>query len=197
MNRWANYKVDVPEGESEHWIVERFEVPDIDVMTIKLAMQGRPIPPGTYTRLLRKPFSRILNNSVMGDSPAEILDLLEFKMRATGRVLINGLGLGAALQMALFKPEVRHIDVVEISQDLIDLVGPHYACDRLTIWCADALQIAWPKGTCWDVAWHDIWDNISEENLPDMIWLHRKYRKPITRWQGSWARREAERERAS
>lgn len=190
--RWEEYKVDIPECESQDWIIERFEVPEIDREIITLAMQGKQIPPGNYTRLLRKPSSLVWNKPIMADTPAEALALLPFVQMAEGRVLINGLGLGVALKAALAKPEVEHIDVVEISQDLIDLVGPHYACDRLTIWCADAHGITWVKGTTWDVAWHDIWDDISLGNLTGMIRLHRKYRKPTTKWQRSWGRREAE-----
>lgn len=186
------YKVDLPECEGADWIVERFTIPDIDLVTIRLAMDGRAIRPGTYTRLLRKPASRFWNTPIMSDTRAEILDLLPFVRMASGRVLINGLGLGVALKAVLAKPEVEHVDVVEISQDLIDLVGPHYACDRLTIWCADAREITWPKGTSWDVAWHDIWDDIDGDSVPEMIRLHRKYRKPITGWQGSWSRERAE-----
>jgi len=180
-----DYKVDCPEGESCYWIVERFTVPDIDPGMIRLAMQGRPIRPGTYTRLLRKPASRVWNTPIMSDTLAEITDLLPFLAVATGRVLINGLGLGVALKAVLAKPEVEHIDVVEISQDLIDLVGPHYACDRLTIWCADACEIRWPRAARWDVAWHDIWDSISPYNRPEMVRLRRKYRR-LARWQGVW-----------
>ena len=41
----------------------------------------------------------------------------EFCWRAVGDVLINGLGLGIAVQSALAKPEVCTATVIEISED--------------------------------------------------------------------------------
>jgi hypothetical protein len=42
---------------------------------------------------------------VMSNTPSEVTDLIEFRRRAAGDVLINGLGLGIAVQMALAKVE--------------------------------------------------------------------------------------------
>ena len=53
------------------------------------------------------------------------------------------------------------------------------------------------KELFFDAVWHDIWDEISDENLPEMHKLHRKYGQRAN-WHGSWARAECEmlRERA-
>jgi hypothetical protein len=63
---------------------------------------GRYVPPGRYMRLMRG------KKVIMSNTPGEIRDLDEFRRRATGDVLINGLGLGVAVHTALAKPEVSH-----------------------------------------------------------------------------------------
>lgn len=180
----------VPDGVSGVWSVERFVVESQTVEGLRFALQGRPVPPGTYTRLVRGGTS-----TIMSDTPAELADHREFVRRATGRVLINGLGLGLALQEALAKPEVTHVDVVELSEDVFALVAPHFEGDpRVTIHLADAFDADWPKGTTWDVAWHDIWDNICSDNLDEMAKLNRKYGRRVG-WQASWCRLECLRQR--
>ena len=43
------------------------------------------------------------------------------------------------------------------------------------------------KNEKFDFVWHDIWDYITPENLPEMTKLHRKYARK-TSWQDSWAK---------
>jgi spermidine synthase len=76
----------------------------------------------------------------MADSEPEMRDHYEAVARARGRVLINGLGLGMVLSAILAKPDVEHVTVVEVEPDVIALVGPHYACDRLQIVCTSAFD---------------------------------------------------------
>jgi spermidine synthase len=126
----------------------------------------------------------------MSDTVDEIRDHLGPIRRATGKCLVNGLGLGMVLQGMLNKPEVEHVTAIEISPDVIALVAPHYQerfGDRLTIIQADALVWRPSKGTRFNVVWHDIWDDMSEDNLPDMHKLHRSYGRRCD-WQGSWGR---------
>lgn len=131
----------------------------------------------------------------MSDTPDERDDhsgiVWEAHWAHATRVLINGLGLGMVVNAMLRIPTMQHIDVVEIDPDVIALVKPHY--DRVAAECgvelaiheADAYTIQWPKGTWWDVAWHDIWLAIDTGNLPEMARLHRKYGRRV-RSQGSW-----------
>jgi len=125
----------------------------------------------------------------MSDTADEIHDHFEFLHRARGRVLIHGLGLGVAVQMALLKPEVEHVLVVELEQAVIDLVAPHYlerfGRDRLEIRRGDAFDWPVPKGTRWNAAWHDIWLDLNPDNLPEMRRLHRRFGRRCD-WQGSW-----------
>ncbi len=177
------YKVDVPEGKSGEWKVEKFTVTENDMRGISYALHGRPVPAGTYTRLMRDGAW----DPMMSDTPAEILDHLDFIYEAKGRCLLNGLGLGVVLKALLAKPEVTQVDVVEIEQDVIKLVAPSYNDPRVHIYNADAYTIVWDKTDRWTVAWHDIWANLCSDNLEEMTRLHRKYGHKVE-WQGSWGK---------
>lgn len=178
-------KVDLPEMAKGDWRVEKFTV---DCQDWGSLLRGRAVPLGeTYTRLMRK------SHLVMSDTPAELRDCREAIWRATGSCLVNGLGLGAVLKNMLVKPEVTDILCVEISQDLIDLISPHYPDPRLTFVCADALTFKPPKSKRFQAVWHDIWDDICADNLESMHTLHRKYGR-CADWQGSWCRDECERQ---
>jgi len=91
-----NTKVDVPEGTSGNWVVERFDVSEADASWDNLRASismgglaaGRGVTPGNYTCLRRN------NRLVMSDTPAEKRDHFEFIREAHGRVLIARLGLG-------------------------------------------------------------------------------------------------------
>lgn len=203
MSWWHEYQVNVPEGESGRFRVERFEVSDEDAARERLRAvinsfsRRMPVPAGQYTRLIRFPVdSRLLASFtlVMSDTPAEIRDHMYAVSLAHGRVLVNGLGLGVVVQAMLRKPEVECLTVVEIEPDVISLVGPYYQemfGDRLEIIEADALEWKAPVGDRFDVVWHDIWDSVNMDNLPDMHKLHRKYGHRCG-YQDSWARAECE-----
>lgn len=172
-------KVDLPEMQRGEWRIERFKVdrPDFHSM-----LRGRGVPIGeTYTRLMRG------STLVMSDTPAEMSDHYSAVMNAEGACLINGLGIGMVLKAVLKKPEVTSVIVVELSSDLLDMVAPHYADPRVTFVQGDALEYKPPKGLRFRMVWHDIWDSICADNLPQMRTLHRRYGR-CADWQGSWAR---------
>lgn len=183
--------VDVPEGEVDGMIVKRFTVSEDDargVQAMRLAMSGRSIRPGTYTKLIE----RGQYGPWMSDTPAEKHDHAEVVYKIMNlkakRVLINGLGLGMIVQAALSFDHVEHVDVVEKDQRVIDLVGPHYLKDpRVTIIHADAFEQAkaWPKGTRWDVVYSDIWPDINTDDLKDHTRFAYTYARR-SQWQGSW-----------
>ncbi len=191
------YKVNIPEGTSGIWSVKRFTVtPEDENMerirsTFSFSSRGRYTPEGEYTKLSRN------GHIIMSDTPDEIKDHYSMIIEAKGHILINGLGLGVVLQGCLDKPEVTHATVIEQSQDVINLVGKYYQDkygDRLTIINEDAFTYKPPKGTKYGSVWHDIWDNICEDNLPEMKTLHRKYGR-YAEWQGSWCRYRCEQQR--
>jgi spermidine synthase len=181
--------VDVPDGVSGVWAVETFTVSkqdaDLERLRSMFVGRGRHVPEGTYKRLSRG------GSVIMSNTPDEILDLYSFYYRAKGNILINGLGLGVALKMILQKPEVKSVCVVEQSEDVYKLVGPTYEKDpRVKIFLASAFDFA-PRCRRYDAVWHDIWDNITSDNLEEMKRLHRKYGRRAD-WQGSWCRERCE-----
>lgn len=191
-------RVDVPEGQSGDWKIERFTVSDKDAelhnmrSIFSFSGGGRTIEAGTYTKIMR---GGVL---VMSDTPAEIRDHMEFvrKAKLGGHILINGLGLGWALEAIIDEPKIESITVIEKSPEVISLVAEHYQnkCPndkKLWIIQADALDYKAPKGKVFGAVWHDIWDYICGDNLEDMKKLHRKYGRRSD-WQGSWCRYECE-----
>ncbi len=197
--------VDVPEGASGAWRIERFTVSAASAGIEMLRASthgGRGVPEGAYTRLVCR------GHTVMSDTPDERRDHAMFVRRAHGDILITGLGLGMVLQACLERrtalggdPDapfvecgpsgyaVAHATVVERSEDVLALAGPHYQArygDRLTLVCADALTWQPPRGAAWDVAWHDIWPDLSTDNLAEMARIRRHYARRMRGWQGCW-----------
>jgi hypothetical protein len=203
MNLWKslwddfpNYiPVNVPDGQSGPWSVSTFTVSKADEEHGRMRAaigygRGRYVPAGVYKALKRN------GETIMSNTPDEIRDCYDFFRAAQGRVLINGLGLGIALDVILHKTTeqgslaVSEIVVVEKSQDVYNLVAPLFIKNkRIRIVLADALEYR-AEGH-FDAAWHDLWDNITSDNLPTMHKLHRKYGKKAT-WQGSWCREECQ-----
>lgn len=184
---YEQYKVDLPTGKSNNWIIEHFEVTkgQAAIERIKSMFNGgRGVPPGIYTALKRN------SQTIMSDTPDEIKDHLSIINNARGHVLINGLGLGMILKACLDNKAVTHVTVVENSLDVIHLVGKYYEDkygDKLTIVFDDAFEYKPPVNIRYGAVWHDIWENICTDNLSEMHKLHRKYGKH-TDWQGSWCR---------
>ncbi len=174
----------VPNGKKGIWEVSDFTVTPGEAKMFNLRSGRRHINPGVYKKLTRN------GAVIMSNTPAELQDHEEFIRGAkdSKRILINGLGLGVALSEILKSDTPEEIIIVEKSQDVIDLVADAYLKDkRVGIWVGCAFDYK-PEGR-FDTVWHDIWDDICEDNLPEMKKLHRKYYGK-TAWQGSWCRRE-------
>lgn len=191
MDARDEYKVApfLPEGAAGQWRVQRVTIsPETARMQNAVHPSRRPTEDGTFTMLMHG------GETVMIDTYAEVRDHREFLRKATGSVLMHGLGLGMAANACLRKPDVSRVTVVEKSADVIALVAPHLARihgDRFEVIHADALAWAPKKGSVWDVAWHDVWSFIVPSNLPDMRVLHRRFGRRVG-WQGSWCRWECE-----
>jgi hypothetical protein len=184
-------QIDVPDGISGEWKVETFIVSkeDASFARKRAAFHGGrgSLPAGIYKKLTRH------NYTVMSNTPDEINDFSYFVYKATGNVLVNGLGLGVLLKALLNKPEITKVTIIEKSQDVINLVASTYLKDsRVTIICADAFKYKAPKDEKYDAVWHDIWDDICGDNIDEMKTLHRKYGRK-TNYQESWCRAQCER----
>src|SRR6185369_8969082 len=96
----------------------------------------------TYLRFLtdKTLYSEHPGAVVMEDTPFELRTHLGFVMRAHGRVLITGLGLGCVIRGLLENPKVEHVTCIENSKDVLKLVAPYMPTERLEIVEADALE---------------------------------------------------------
>lgn len=187
-------------GRVGPWSVQTFEIGNNDLYNFKLMFSpgNRSTMPGTYTKLVHNK-----RGIVMSDTDAEISDMSGlFYKRPRGRVLVNGLGLGCVLMGLLAIPEVEHVDVVEVDEDVIELVGSQISDQRVVIHHDDAFTIKWPAEVRWDVAWHDVWDELCVDNLSSedarpgsYAALHRKYGRKVG-WQASWGFEFLQRERS-
>jgi spermidine synthase len=184
-----NIEINVPDGVSGDWKVETFEVSskDAEMQRIQIMKTGRGVKAGIYKKLVRN------GTLVMSNTPDEIRDFSSFVHKAKGKILVNGLGIGVLLKALLNKDEVTEITVIEKSKDVINLVAETYLKDnRVTIINECAFEYKPPKEAKYDCVWHDIWDYITEENLPEMKKLTRKYGKKAD-YQESWCRSECQR----
>lgn len=183
-------EINVPDGILGNWSVESFIVSkqDSDFMRMRSIFQnGRgSLPAGNYKKLS---YNGVM---VMSNTPDEIRDFSNFLFKAHGHILINGLGIGVLISALLKKETVESIIIIEKSQDVIKLSAPTYLNDkRVEIINADAFTWIAPLGFRFNYVWHDIWNNITSDNLPEMHKLHRKYGK-ICDHQMSWCRHECE-----
>lgn len=175
--------------------VARVQVDTVDGFgALRAAIKYEDVREGDeVTRLL------VNNGLVMSDTRDEYRDHAFLGIEAKGRVLLHGLGLGCALKLVLAKDEVEHVDVVEIEQDVIDLIGPYFTDDpRVNLIHADAFEQAkrWPRGTKWDAVWHDVWASKSVDDLAEHARLLRSFARRAG-WQGAWAHEELQRLRAA
>lgn len=181
---------------------KRLTEEDVAIDNLRAAINGRPdrrCQPGTYAVLFTR---RMVDGKptdgwvlMMSDTPYEIRSGNGFIWAANGHVLILGLGLGATTIPVLEKKEVTKVTVIERNIDVIELVAPHLknvpGGNKLDIVWADAFEWKPPKALKFDTIWMDIWPSISEDNLPEMTKLKRKYTRRLNRknpksWMRSW-----------
>jgi hypothetical protein len=184
----------VPELDEEGVKVRRFYIPEegepdperLRFQQMMYSLHGRGTRLGQwYTRL------DVDGRLWMSDTDAEIYDHGEviFTLQNTSvkTVLIHGLGLGMILGVALNQSHIEQVEVVEKDERIARIIGQYYEDPRLTIYVDDALTRRWPVGQRWDVVWHDIWGDVSEDDLAAMTKLLRRFGRRAG-WQGVWGR---------
>jgi spermidine synthase len=186
----------LPEGTSGNVRLEHFEVTEADAAFTRMRAAFNPgrdeyVPAGRYAKLV------VNGVLMMTDTPMEHGTNREVVRHATGHVLIGGLGLGMILQVIAAKPKVTKITVIELSPDVAKLVGP-YLPSKVEVVQGDIFEWKPQKGTKFDTIYHDIWPHITEENLPEMTRLHRRFShyKAPGAWMDSWCRDTLLRRRA-
>lgn len=122
---------------------------------------------------------------VMEDTPRELARHLPIWLEARGRVLVTGLGLGCVVRGLLHKPEVDHVDVVEIDAGILSAIGAEFSGNpRVNLVHGDALKVKWPRSARWDFAWHDLW---CENGRLDMLHVKLMIRmRSRCQRQGAW-----------
>lgn len=192
---WRKYLVKLPaqrigDHEIQHFTVSESAAyrskieAEYDSVSQALGLGNRSVEAGKYTRLMRDG-----DTMVMSDTPAEIRDHRKFIDKAKGRVLIHGLGIGMCARAILLNPKVEHVLVVEKSEDVLELVAPtlrEQFGDRIEFKRGDAFRWRPKPDMKWDMAWHDIWDQISDENVPEMDRLVKRFEDRVAGWQGCW-----------
>ena len=146
----------MPEGEFGLWRIRRIT----PVSWLQEHIGGT-----YYTALYRTTIGALHHDQgecVMEDSFGELRQHLPIWLRAHGRVLVTGLGLGCVVRGLLANPDVDHLDVIEIDRQMLDRIGPEFEPDpRVTLIHGDALKHP-VNGSRWDFAWHDLWTDESE-----------------------------------
>lgn len=123
--------------------------------------------------------------TVMDDSDKELSRHFDAVRHATGRVLKTGLGFGCFVRMCLTKPDIEHIDVIEINASIIAQFGAEFENNpRVTIHHADAFEFD-PTGIQWDFGWHDIYTEGNEGLASAHVRLIRRFLKHCKK-QGAW-----------
>lgn len=191
----------IPEGAKGLWHIKKISLSK-DVTAPKDGRMVR-VPKGTYTQLWRwttetirnrmadSPSSNYPGELVMTDSPDELNTHLNFMLKARGKVLITGLGLGCVIRGCLANPAVDHIVCIERDPDVLRLVKPHMPTERLTIIQADA--VSWCRNNMqrqrFDCAWHDLWSDPDKQE-PNLAVTHADlfvHCHGSVGFQGAWA----------
>lgn len=157
------------------WSIEKFVVDEASasrrLFQDQLSGNRSYVPPGDYLMLQHDRLDRSISpegtrGTMMSNTPDEVTDHAPVFTHAEGDVLIHGLGLSCVVSGLLTKPEVRHIDVVDIDADVIAMVAPAYEYEpRVTIHHDNAIAKEWAPERRWNYVWHDIWATISSDNL--------------------------------
>lgn len=178
----------VPEGGAGRWYVKKRDIDGFTLM--KYLAEGRQVTAGSYTFLHCYTDATLFKGGecVMNDLPCELNTHLDFALKARGRVLVGGLGLGCVVRGLLQNPAVESIDLIEREKDVIDLCGASVAHPKVKLHQCDAVRDEISGGP-WDYIWWDLWNDPNKDE-PALALIHmkliKKFRKRTTH-QGAWA----------
>lgn len=184
----------------EHFVVSRDDASLHNVRCSLHNQLGDRIQPGRYARL------KVNGQVVMSDTPMERRSNTDAVARATGDVLIGGLGLGMILLPILAKPDVSSVTVVEHMQCVIDLIEPRIRA-AIPDYRQKSLMIAHGDVKTWkpaayqrfDYAYLDIWPTICGDDYKEHVALRKRWKeflnaKSFSRRVDSWMFDRVERE---
>ena len=178
------YLNDIPEKSLGNWSINSSILSEREAIIGKLKLTQESlsfpemgIPPGCYKRLISLENKEVM----MSNTWAEIGGHYNLFNNASGRVLINGLGLGIAAWIVDKLPKVDEIWIQEIDLNIIELIHPSIMRNTLKvqIFQGDAFypDFSHPAfDTKFDYIWNDIWPSYCPENIPEFKELRRVYR---------------------
>lgn len=94
----------------------------------------------------------------MSDTQLEMESVEGAALAARGNVLVGGLGIG--LFPTLIRKKVKHIDIVEIHREVIDLVFPQIATRKMRVVCDDISHYLETTDRRYDFIHIDIWNDL-------------------------------------
>lgn len=190
----------IPEATAGLWTVRKaslgkpFEIDDHKKRKVILQ-------PGLYTNLWRFTMTPQEQELVMTDFPHELKTHLDFAMKARGRVLISGLGLGCVARGCLANPAVESVVVIERDLDVLKLVEDHMPTGTrrgktLDIIYDDAHAFAKRCVGDFDCAWHDLWSDPDKQERHIQVnhaHLMTALFPKVRLFQGAWAMARSQR----
>lgn len=132
----------------------------------------------------------------MSPSPSEVFSNRPAVRKATGRVLVGGLGMGMIAQMIKSKKGITSITVVEKRQEVIDAFGPTVLdtpglCQDVRFVCGDfydAVEGCGPRiHETYDSVLVDIWEDYGDAVFDDAFQALKGRHERIWGW-GDYAR---------
>jgi len=183
-------KVDIPIGKAGDYEIVKTSPSAWEAFITNMKSPGRCVYESEIITMLK-----CKDVIMMSDTEGEMREMWSIVNEAYGHVLIVGLGLGITLREIAKKEEVTKVTVIEISKEIISLVWDHYIEEfggKIEVINADIFSWRPDKGSFYDVAYYDIWNNICSKNLEEMKRLHRKFARK-TGYQESWNRYQCER----
>jgi hypothetical protein len=116
----------------------------------------------------------------MSDAPLEQESTLPAVSLAKGNVLICGLGIGLLPTLIKNKKSVKHIDIVELHTEVIDLVFDQIKTPKMTVIQADAWKYLAETEQKYDFIHVDIWGSITApiKEIEKAITLSKRCLKP-------------------
>lgn len=127
----------------------------------------------TYGVIEERVLCAPLGEIVATNHPEETGRYESFVRRASGRVLLLGLGLGMMVNALLRKPEVEGITVFEVDPEIAAWGQEQFYGERVEILCRDA----WcPMEMQFDCGFASIWNRWHPDIWPEMDRIRRLYR---------------------
>jgi hypothetical protein len=169
----ASPLVEITERSSKRFAIKKRILPagvPVDVISMRQAfLTGTKVVTWTPRRPLavHDLVAKDTRGVLMSDHPQELIAMGAFARRASGAVLIGGLGLGIVARYARARKRVTTIDVIEREREIVDLVGPIEGVD---VHVADLFKFLRDvKRWVWDSAFFDIWSPTNEATWVEYI----------------------------